>query len=69
MRVRTVSSVDHTPDVLVLDPSYAEVAYLQTAKQEAISKNWFVRAQINFEYGLQVTSQKAHGIVADCNAS
>ena len=26
MRVRTVSSVDYTPDVLVLDPSYAEVA-------------------------------------------
>ena len=38
MRVRTVSSVDHTPDVLVLDPSYAEVAYLQTAKQEPLAK-------------------------------
>tara|TARA_B100001287_G_scaffold268965_1_gene265876 strand:+ start:3197 stop:4189 length:993 start_codon:yes stop_codon:yes gene_type:complete len=70
MRVRTVSSVDHTPDVLVLDPSYAEVAYLQTAKQEALAKTGLSeRRLISCEYGLQVTSQKAHGIVADCNAS
>ncbi len=66
MRVRTVSSVDHTPDVLVLDPSYAEVAYLQTAKQEPLAKQGLSdRRLISCEYGLQVTSQKAHGIVAD----
>mgnify|MGYP003135794916 FL=1 len=70
MRKRTVSSVVHTPDVLVLDPSYAEVAYLQTAKQEALAKTGLSeRRLISCEYGLQVTSQKAHGIVADCNAS
>ena len=70
MRVRTVSSVDYTPDVLVLDPSYAEVAYLQTAKQEALAKTGLSeRRLISCEYGLQVTSQKAHGIVADINAS
>ena len=70
MRVRTVSSVDYTPDVLVLDPSYAEVAYLQTAKQEALAKTGLSeRRLISCEYGLQVTSQKAHGIVADVNAS
>ena len=70
MRVRTVSSVDYTPDVLVLDPSYAEVAYLQTAKQEPLAKTGLSeRRLISCEYGLQVTSQKAHGIVADVNAS
>ena len=70
MRKRTVSSVVHTPDVLVLDPSYAEVAYLQTAKQEALGKAGLSdRRLISCEYGLQVTSQKAHGIVADCNAA
>ena len=70
MRVRTVSSVDYTPDVLVLDPSYAEVAYLQTAKQEPLAKTGLSeRRLISCEYGLQVTSQKAHGIVADINAS
>ena len=66
MRKRTVSSVVHTPDVLVLDPSYAEVAYLQTAKQEPLAKTGLSeRRLISCEYGLQVTSQKAHGIVAD----
>ena len=66
MRTRTVSSVVHTPDVLVLDPSYAEVAYLQTAKQEPLAKTGLSeRRLISCEYGLQVTSQKAHGIVAD----
>ncbi len=70
MRSRTVSSVAYTPDVLVLDPSYAEVAYLQTAKQEALAKTGLSeRRLISCEYGLQVTSQKAHGIVADINAS
>jgi len=70
MRVRTVSSVDYTPDVFVLDPNYAEVAYLQTAKQEPLAKTGLSeRRLISCEYGLQVTSQKAHGIVADINAS
>ena len=70
MRTRTVSSVDYTPDVLVLDPSYAEVVYLQTAKQEPLAKTGLSeRRLISCEYGLQVTSQKAHGIVADINAS
>ncbi len=66
MRKRTVSSVVHTPDVLVLDPNFAEVAYLQTAKQEPLAKTGLSeRRLISCEYGLQVTSQKAHGIVAD----
>ena len=70
MRSRTVSSVAYTPDVLVLDPSYAEVAYLQTAKQEPLAKQGLSdRRLISCEYGLQVTSEKAHGIVADINAS
>jgi len=70
MRVRTVTGVDYTPDVFILDPSYAEVAYLQTAKQEALAKTGLSeRRLISCEYGLQVTSQKAHGVVADVNAA
>ena len=70
MRSRTVSSVAYTPDVFVLDPNYAEVAYLQTAKQEPLAKTGLSeRRLISCEYGLQVTSQKAHGIIADVNAS
>lgn len=70
IRVRTVGGVDYTPDVFVIDPNYASVAYLQTAKQESLAKTGLSeRRLISCEYGLQVTSQKAHGIVADINNS
>jgi len=53
-------------DVFVLDPNYASVAYLQTAKQEPLAKTGHSeRRLISVEYGLQVTSEKAHGVVAD----
>lgn len=53
-------------DVFVLDPNYAAVAYLQQAKQEPLAKNGLSeRRLISAEYGLQVTSQKAHGVIAD----
>ena len=55
-------------DVFVLDPNYAAVAYLQTAKQEALAKTGLSeRRLISAEYGLQVTSEKAHGVIADCS--
>jgi len=57
-------------DVFVLDPNYAAVAYLQTAKQEPLAKTGLSeRRLISAEYGLQITSQKAHGVVADCTTS
>jgi hypothetical protein len=57
-------------DCFVLDPNYAAVAYLQTAKQEPLAKTGLSeRRLISAEYGLQVTSQKAHGFVADCTTS
>ena len=53
-------------DVFVLDPSYAAVAYLQTAKQVPLAKTGHAdRRLISVEYGLQVTSEKAHGVIAD----
>ncbi|MGB0934712.1 MAG: SU10 major capsid protein [Alphaproteobacteria bacterium] len=53
-------------DVFVLDPNYAAVAYLQTAKQEPLAKTGHAeRRLISVEYGLQVTSEKAHGVAAD----
>ena len=54
-------------DVFVLDPNYASVNYLQTAKQEPLAKNGLSeRRLISAEYGLQV-NEKAHGVVADVN--
>ena len=53
-------------DVFVLDPNFASVAYLQTAKQEPLAKTGLSeRRLISAEYGLQVTSEKAHGVIAD----
>ena len=55
-------------DVFVLDPNYAAVAFLQTAKQEPLAKTGLSeRRLISAEYGLQVTSEKAHGVIADCS--
>lgn len=57
-------------DVLVLDPSYARVAYLQKTKQTPLAKTGHAeRRLIAVEYGLQVDQQAAHGIVADINGA
>lgn len=57
-------------DVFVLDPSQARVAYLQTAKQQPLSRTGHSdRRLISAEYALQVDSEKAHGIVADIDPS
>lgn len=57
-------------DVLVLDPSYARVAYLQNTKQEPLAKTGHAeRRLISVEYGLQIDTEKAHGIIADIDGS
>ena len=57
-------------DVFVLDPSYARVAYLQRTKQEPLAKTGHAeRRLISVEYGLQVDTEKAHGIIADIDGS
>ena len=53
-------------DVFVLAPEYAKIAYLQTAKQKPLARTGLSeRRLISAEYGLEVTSQKAHGVIAD----
>jgi hypothetical protein len=57
-------------DVFVLDPNYARVAYLQTVTQKPLARTGHAeRRLISTEYGLQVDSQKAHGLIADINGS
>ena len=57
-------------DVFVLDPSYARVAYLATAKQKPLARTGHAeRRLISVEYGLQVDNEAAHGFVADCTTS
>lgn len=57
-------------DVFVLDPNYARVAYLQKTKQSPLAKTGHAeRRLIACEYGLQVDTEKAHGIIADIDGS
>lgn len=57
-------------DVFVLDPSYARVAYLQKTKQTPLAKTGHSeRRLIAVEYGLQVDTEKGHGIIADIDGA
>jgi len=57
-------------DVFVLDPSFARLAFLANVKQEPLAKTGHsTRRLISAEYGLQVDSEKAHGIIADINGA
>lgn len=57
-------------DVLVLDPNYVRVAFLSNVKQTPLAKTGHSdRRLIAAEYGLQVDSEKAHGIIADINGA
>jgi len=53
-------------DVFVLDPSQARVAYLSNTKQKLLARTGHSeRRLISAEYGLQVDTEKAHGVIAD----
>jgi len=55
-------------DVFVLDPSMARVAYLQNTKQKPLARTGHSdRTLISVEYGLQVDTETAHGVIADIN--
>ena len=57
-------------DVLVLDPAFARVAYLSRTTQSPLAKTGHAeRRLIAVEYGLQVDTEKAHGIIADIDGA
>ena len=57
-------------DVFVLDPNFARVAFLNNVSQTPLAKTGHSdRRLIACEYGLQVDSEKAHGIIADINGA
>jgi len=57
-------------DVLVLDPSQARMAYLQETKQKPLARTGHSeRRLITVEAGIQIDTQKAHGIIADINGA
>lgn len=53
-------------DVFVLDPNYLKMAWLQKMSSTPLAKTGHSdRKLIAAEYGLEVCSEKAHGIIAD----
>lgn len=55
---------------IFIDPSYAEVAYLQKTKQKKLAATGHSeRTLISCEYTLRVSNEKAHGIIRDNNTS
>lgn len=66
LETRTVAA----RDVFVLDPNYARVAFLQNVKQRPLARTGHAeRRLISVEYGLQVDTEAAHGIIADINGA
>jgi len=66
LETRTVAA----RDVFVLDPNYARVAYLSNVSQKPLARTGHSeRRLIAVEYGLQVDTQKAHGVIADINGA
>lgn len=57
-------------DVFVLDPNYARMAFLSNVKQRPLARTGHAeRRMISTEYGLQVDTEAAHGIIADVNGA
>lgn len=66
LETRTVAA----RDVFVLDPAYARIAYLQNVKQQPLARTGHAdRRLISVEWGLQVDTEKAHGVIADIDGS
>ena len=66
LETRTVAA----RDVFVLDPNYARVAYLSNVTQKPLARTGHSeRRLIAVEFGLQVDTSKAHGIIADFNGA
>ena len=55
-------------DIFVLDPSMAQVKWLQKTKQKDLAETGHSKRKMLYgEYTLCVDSEKAHGVVADVN--
>ena len=53
-------------DMLVYDPDYVRMLWLDTVKQKELALTGHAERRLIWgEYGLQVDNQKAHGVVAD----
>jgi hypothetical protein len=64
----SASPADQSYNILVLDPEYAAVAYLDEVQQKPLAETGHsIRRLVWCEYGLQIDNEKAHGIIRDTN--
>tara|TARA_R110002153_G_scaffold194409_2_gene347849 strand:+ start:7881 stop:8900 length:1020 start_codon:yes stop_codon:yes gene_type:complete len=57
---------DDSYNVLILDPEYAAVAYLDEVQQKPLAETGHsMQTLVWCEYGLQMDNEKAHGIIRD----
>jgi Family of unknown function (DUF5309) len=55
-------------NVFILDPQYAAVAFLDTMQQKPLAETGHsLRTLVWCEYGLQIDTEKAHGVIRDTN--
>ena len=53
-------------NVLILDPEYAAIAYLDEVQQKPLAETGHsMRTLVWCEYGLQMDNEKAHGLIRD----
>ena len=66
MPTLNVSTDDDNYAVYILDPDYYSIQYLQNVQRKPLAETGHsVRALVWCEYGLQVDTEKAHGIIPD----
>jgi len=66
MRTNNSGGADDSYNVLVMDPEYAAVAYLDQVQQKPLAETGHSISRLIWaEYGLQVDNEKAHGIIRD----
>lgn len=66
MRTNNPGGANNSYNVVVLDPEYAAVAYLDPVQQKPLAETGHSISRLIWaEYGLQVDNEKAHGVVRD----
>jgi len=66
MRTANPTGANDSYNVMILDPEYIRIAYLDEVQQKPLAETGHaMRTLIWCEYGLQIDNEAAHGIIAD----
>lgn len=66
LRTNNPGGSDNSYNVLLLDPEYVAIAYLDEVQQKPLAETGHSISRLIWaEYGLQVDNEKAHGVIRD----